>query len=101
MRIRESDRLRFLERTSPQTVGWLGFSDAHKQTPGTLIAVHLGATQRGDGSWQPGVGGDADVYMSAFCALALLAADNESHLPAVKQVIQFIRRNHTHLPRKA
>lgn len=30
------------------------------------IANHLAATQRADGSWQPGVGGDADVYAAAF-----------------------------------
>ena len=56
------------------------------------IADHLAATQRKDGSWKPGVGGDADVYMSAFCALALLAAEKESHLPAIKRAIGFIQR---------
>jgi hypothetical protein len=47
----------------------------------TAIADHLAATQRKDGSWKPGVGGDADVYMSAFCALSLLAADKQAHRP--------------------
>lgn len=56
------------------------------------IADHLAATQRKNGSWKPGVGGDADVYMSAFCGLALLAADKKSHLPAIKRAIGFIQR---------
>ena len=56
------------------------------------IADHLIATQRGNGSWQPGVGGDADVYMSAFCGLTLLAADKKAHLPAIKRAIGFIKR---------
>jgi hypothetical protein len=56
------------------------------------IADHLVATQRADGSWHPGVGGDADVYMSAFCALAVLAADNKTHRPAIRRAIEFIRR---------
>ncbi|MCH7726991.1 MAG: PDZ domain-containing protein [Planctomycetes bacterium] len=58
----------------------------------TAIADHLVATQRKDGSWQPGVGGDADVYMSAFCALAVLAADTKTHQPAIKRAIEFIQR---------
>ena len=56
------------------------------------IAAHLVATQRQDGSWQPGVGGDADVYMSAFCGLALLADDRESHREPIKRAIGFLQR---------
>ena len=56
------------------------------------IAEHLVATQRKDGSWQPGVGGDADVYMSAFCGLALLADDRESHRASIKRAIGFLQR---------
>ena len=56
------------------------------------IADHLVATQRQDGSWQPGVGGDADVYMSAFCGLALVADDRESHREPIKRAIGFLQR---------
>ena len=56
------------------------------------IADHLVATQRADGSWQPGVGGDADVYMSAFCGLALLADDRASHRASIKRAIGFLQR---------
>ena len=56
------------------------------------IADHLVAIQRQDGSWQPGVGGDADVYMSAFCGLALLADDRESHRQSLQRAIGFIQR---------
>ena len=55
------------------------------------IANHLVDIQLKDGRWRPGVGGDADVYMSAFCGLSLLAADNRAHLPAIKHAIEFIR----------
>ncbi|MFP6574282.1 MAG: DUF6288 domain-containing protein, partial [Pirellulaceae bacterium] len=56
------------------------------------IAKHLVATQRKDGSWQPGVGGDADVYMSAFCALAVLADNKQAYRPTIKRAIGFIQR---------
>jgi hypothetical protein len=56
------------------------------------IADHLVATQRQDGSWQPGVGGDADVYMSAFCGLALLADDRETHREPAKRAIGFLQQ---------
>lgn len=56
------------------------------------IAKHLVATQRKDGSWQPGVGGDADVYMSAFCALAVLADAKVEHRPTIERAIGFIQR---------
>ena len=59
------------------------------------IADHLLATQQENGRWQPGVGGDADVYMSAFCALSLLAADGGKYLPAIKSAIGFINRKST------
>ena len=56
------------------------------------IVDHLMDIQREDGSWRPGVGGDADVYTGAFCALAVLSADKKEYLPAVKGAINFIRR---------
>ena len=56
------------------------------------IAKYLASIQRPDGSWQPGVGGDADVYMSAFCALSLLAANDKAYLPQIKEAIEFIRK---------
>ncbi|MDP7496539.1 MAG: DUF6288 domain-containing protein, partial [Roseibacillus sp.] len=59
------------------------------------IADHLHATQQENGRWQPGVGGDADVYMSAFCALSLLAADDRKYLPAIKAAIGFINQKST------
>ena len=59
------------------------------------IATHLLATQQKNGRWQPGVGGDADVYMSAFCALSLLAADDRKYLPAIKAAIGFINQKST------
>ena len=55
------------------------------------IADHLVDIQQKDGRWKPGVGGDADVYMSAFCGLTLIAADNRAHLPAIKRAINFIQ----------
>ncbi len=59
------------------------------------IAMHLLSTQQKNGRWQPGVGGDADVYMSAFCALSLLAADDRKYLPAIKAAIGFINEKST------
>lgn len=56
------------------------------------IIKHLVETQLDNGSWRPGVGGDADVYTSAFCALAVLASDEKKDLPAVKEAIEFIRK---------
>ncbi|MCA9246334.1 MAG: hypothetical protein KDA42_04435 [Planctomycetales bacterium] len=56
------------------------------------IADHLAATQQQNGSWRPGVGGDADVYAGAFCALALLVANNEAHLPSIQRAIDFIKQ---------
>tara|TARA_Y100001934_G_scaffold124209_1_gene151342 strand:+ start:497 stop:1960 length:1464 start_codon:yes stop_codon:yes gene_type:complete len=56
------------------------------------IVDHLVDVQLDSGSWRPGVGGDADVYMSAFCALAVLSSSNKDHLPAIKAAIDFIRK---------
>ena len=56
------------------------------------IIDHLVEVQLDSGSWRPGVGGDADVYMSAFCALAVLSADKKEYLPTVRGAIDFIRR---------
>ena len=61
------------------------------------IATYLNATQQKNGRWQPGVGGVADVYMSAFCGMALLAADQERFLPAIKAAIRFINEKSTAL----
>jgi hypothetical protein len=58
----------------------------------TGIVDHLVDVQRENGSWRPGVGGDADVYMSAFCALAVLSADKKEYLSTVKLAIDFIRK---------
>ena len=59
------------------------------------IADHLAAIQRPDGSWRPGVGGDADVYMGAFCGLTLLAANQEPHLPNIRKAINFLLKKST------
>lgn len=56
------------------------------------IVDHLVDIQREDGSWRPGVGGDADVYTGAFCSLAVLSADKKEYLPTVKGAIDFIRK---------
>ena len=59
------------------------------------IADHLLATQQESGRWQPGVGGDADVYTSAFGALALLAADKSRYLPGIRSAISFLNQKST------
>ena len=59
------------------------------------IANHLAAIQRKDGSWRPGVGGDADVYMGAFCGLTLLAANQKNHLPNIRKAIGFLLKKST------
>ncbi len=82
------------EKQIPLTVGLPG----GRLKPSELldaIAKHLLATQQKSGRWQPGVGGDADVYMSAFCALSLLAADDRKYLPAIKAAIGFINEKST------
>ena len=56
------------------------------------IVDHLVDIQREDGSWRPGVGGDADVYTGAFCALAVLSAEKVEYLPTVKGAINFISK---------
>lgn len=55
------------------------------------IARHLVATQQANGSWRPGVGGDAVDYTASFCGLTLLAAKNPEHLPAIEKAVQFVR----------
>ena len=58
----------------------------------TGIVGHLVDVQLDSGSWRPGVGGDADVYMSAFCGLAVLSSGRKEYLPTVKAAIDFIRK---------
>ena len=54
------------------------------------IAEYLVGFQESSGRWKPGVGGDADVYTTAFCGLVLLANNNQTHLPAIKKAIEFV-----------
>jgi hypothetical protein len=56
------------------------------------IARHLVAVQEKNGRWKPGVGGDADVYTTAFCGLVLLANNDPSHLSSVKRGIGFVKK---------
>ena len=56
------------------------------------IADYLAGTQQASGRWRPGVGGDADVYAAAFCGLAMLAAKNKAHLPAIRRAIDFVKQ---------
>jgi hypothetical protein len=56
------------------------------------IARHLVAVQEKNGRWKPGVGGDADVYTTAFCGLVLLANNDPAHLPSVKRGIEFVKK---------
>ena len=42
---------------------------------------------RKNGRWKPGVGGDADVYTTAFCGLVLLANNDPTHLPSIKKAM--------------
>lgn len=55
------------------------------------IANHLVSVQQKSGRWKPGVGGDADVYTSAFCGLVLLANNEPSHLSSIKRGIEFVK----------
>ena len=55
------------------------------------IAAHLVEVQETNGRWKPGVGGDADVYTTAFCGLVLLANNNPSHLSAIKKALEFVK----------
>ena len=85
-----------LQATVPASIPFAqSFPRNCKKSQGYLagIAKHLVAIQRKDGSWQPGVGGDADVYMSAFCALAVLANGEPEHRPTIERAIGFIQRN--------
>ena len=56
------------------------------------IANHLVKIQQKSGRWQPGVGGDADVYTAAFCGLVLLANNDASHLSSIKKGIEFVKK---------
>ncbi|MDG1173822.1 MAG: DUF6288 domain-containing protein [Opitutales bacterium] len=56
------------------------------------ISNHLVKVQQKSGRWQPGVGGDADVYTTAFCGLVLLANNDPSHLSSVKRGIEFVKK---------
>ena len=56
------------------------------------IARHLVEVQEKNGRWKPGVGGDADVYTTAFCGLVLLANNDPAHLPSVKRAIEFVKK---------
>ena len=56
------------------------------------IARHLVAVQEKNGRWKPGVGGDADVYTTAFCGLVLLANNDPAHLSSIKRGIEFVKK---------
>jgi len=56
------------------------------------IARHLVEVQEKNGRWKPGVGGDADVYTTAFCGLVLLANNDPAHLSSVKRGIGFVKK---------
>jgi len=56
------------------------------------IAEQLVNTQQSNGRWKPGVGGDADVYTTAFCGLVLLANNNPTHLPSIRKAIEFVKK---------
>jgi len=56
------------------------------------IADHLVEIQERNGRWKPGVGGDADVYTTAFCGLVLLANNDPAHLSSVKRAIEFVKK---------
>ena len=56
------------------------------------ISKQLVRVQQNSGRWKPGVGGDADVYTTAFCGLVLLANNDPSHLSAVKRGIEFVKK---------
>ena len=56
------------------------------------ISNHLVRVQQKSGRWQPGVGGDADVYTTAFCGLVLLANNDPAHLSSIKRAIEFVKK---------
>mgnify|MGYP001169398390 FL=1 len=58
----------------------------------SAISRHLVEVQDKNGRWKPGVGGDADVYTTAFCGLVLLANNDPAHLDAVKRGIGFVKK---------
>ena len=55
------------------------------------IAEYLVNVQQSNGRWRPGVGGDADVYTTAFCGLVLLANNDPAHLSAIKKALEFVK----------
>lgn len=55
------------------------------------ISNHLVEVQQKSGRWKPGVGGDADVYTTAFCGLVLLANNDRSHLSSIKRGLEFVK----------
>ena len=55
------------------------------------IAEYLVNVQQSNGRWKPGVGGDADVYTTAFCGLVLLANNDPAHLSAIKKALEFVK----------
>ena len=55
------------------------------------IAEYLVNVQQPNGRWKPGVGGDADVYTTAFCGLVLLANNDPAHLSAIKKALEFVK----------
>lgn len=79
----------------------LPFSEAFSQDSPTCkkrvsylenISKYLVREQQDSGRWRPGVGGDADVYTSAFCGLVLLANNDPSHFPSIKKAIEFVKK---------
>ena len=77
---------------SPAFASSFPYNCAKSRTYLQSIAKHLEEIQRKDGSWRPGVGGDADIYTGAFCTLTLLASNQKAHLPAIRRAIDFIRK---------
>jgi len=56
------------------------------------ISEHLVDVQEKNGRWKPGVGGDADVYTTAFCGLVLLANNDPSHLSSIKRGVDYVKK---------
>jgi hypothetical protein len=56
------------------------------------ISEHLVDVQEKNGRWKPGVGGDADVYTTAFCGLVLLANNDPSHLSSIKRGADYVKK---------
>ena len=93
--VRREDQSRKLTLTVPAAASFaktFPVRCAKRESYLSGIARHLVEIQQKDGRWRPGVGGDADVYMSAFCALAVLADDKPAHRSSVERAIGFIQR---------